>query len=287
MRKRQLSRTLGAFVAASALLLWFTPAALGACTGLGECTVAGGGAGSHLTDAETQQTVAVRPPASSDRYEYRFEIACAGADAGASCRGAILACVGTGPGPLHDIFRRLIHANGQTEAWVRVGDTCFPPASAAPQLTYAMLLEAFHLTPWATASISTQPKGDVTLTGLRTFFLTSWSSGGFEPGEIDAVDPARMLGHRVDIRPRLVGLIYRFGDGTSEGPTTDVGGVYPTGRITHVYPKAGVYQTHLDVTWSADFRVDGGEWAPIPETVSVTGPTTTVTVKTARAVLVN
>lgn len=39
-------------------------------------------------------------------------------------------------------------------------------------------------------------------------------------------------------------------------------------------------------TWSADFRVDGGAWTPIPETVTVPGPDTVVTVKRARAVLV-
>ncbi len=242
----------------------------------------------HLGDSDVRNLPGAPAggPTSGDRYEYHFEIACAGAAAGASCRGALLACIGIGPGPLHDVARRVVHDDGRAEAWVRVGDTCFPPASAAPQLTYAMILEAFHLTPWAKGSISTQPKGDVTLVGLKTYFRVSWSSDGFEPGEVDAVDPARMLGHRVDIRPRVVGVVYRFGDGASEGPTTDLGGIYPTGRVTHSYSKAGVYPTHVEVIWSADFRVDGGAWTPIPQEVTVTGPDTPVTVKTARAVLV-
>jgi len=150
-----------------------------------------------------------------------------------------------------------------------------------------MIQQAFHLTPWATATISTQPKGDVTLVGLSTYYKITWSPSGYEPGEIDSVDAARMLGHHVDIRPKVAAVIYRFGDGTGFGPTPDLGGVWPTGNITHAYPTAGAYPAHVEVTWTADFRIDSGPWTPIPDTVSVTGPDTTIGVKTARSVLVN
>lgn len=67
--------------------------------------------------------------------------------------------------------------------------------------------------------------------------------------------------------------------------------MWPDGGITHVYEHTGGYASHVEVTWSADFRVDGGAWTPIPETVTVPGPdtvvtvVTVVTVKRARAVL--
>ena len=41
----------------------------------------------------------------------------------------------------------------------------------------------------------------MTLVGLKTFYRVNWSSQGYEPGEVEAIDPARMLGRRVEIRP--------------------------------------------------------------------------------------
>jgi len=151
----------------------------------------------------------------------------------------------------------------------------------------AMIVEAFHLTRWATAQVATQPEGNVTLVGLKTFYRVGWSAEGFEPGEVDVVDPARMLGHRVEIRPRVQSFTYVFGDGQSSAPPTSMGGTYPKGDVVHTYGVAGRYATRVDVMWTADFRVDGGGWAPIPDQVVVSGPATEVTVKTAKAVLVN
>ena len=228
------------------------------------------------------------PPA---RFEYRFASACeraAGTMGDSNCTWALLACPGTdGPGPLTDIFRRTVVGSTPTAGWSQIGSTCYPPSTARPAVTMAMIVEAFHLTRWATARVATQPEGNVTLVGLKTFYRVGWSVEGFEPGEVDVVDPARMLGHRVEIRPRLQSLTYVFGDGQSSAPTTSMGGTYPKGDVVHSYGAAGRYATRVDVTWTADFRVDGGGWAPIPDQVVVSGPATEVTVKTAKAVLVN
>ena len=34
-----------------------------------------------------------------------------------------------------------------------------------------------------------QPVGDVTLVGLKTFYRVNWSSQGYEPGEVEVIDP--------------------------------------------------------------------------------------------------
>ena len=225
--------------------------------------------------------------------EYRVELACPVLNApqtDAACQRAVAGCQVNGQqigsGFLYDIFAR---PRGSTQPWVNVGSTCFAAQvpGAAPTVTLAMLRDAMHNTPWATASISTQPVGDVTLVGLKTFYRLNWSSQGYEPGELEAIDPARMLGRRVEIRPKVDHFTYVFGDGATFGPTRSPGGVYPNGDITHAYPKTGSYAVRVDTTFTADFRVDGGPWTAIPETVTVTGPVTTVTVKAARAVLVN
>ncbi len=96
-----------------------------------------------------------------------------------------------------------------------------------------------------------------------------------------------MLGFRVEIRPRLDHFTYVFGDGQDFGPTSNEGGIYPSGGITHPYLQAGDYPARVDTTFGAEFRINGGAWAPIPDTVTVPGPPTTVTVRTARAQLVS
>ena len=151
----------------------------------------------------------------------------------------------------------------------------------------AMIRDAFNHTPWAKPQISTQPKGDVTLVGLDTFYKVNWTAEGFQPGEVDAIDPARMNGYHVDVRVKLVNFMWLFGDGQTFGPTTSEGGVYPSGNITHQYLRGGAFPASVNTIFGGEFRIDGGDWAPIPDTVTVPGPATTVTVRTAQAELVS
>ena len=96
-----------------------------------------------------------------------------------------------------------------------------------------------------------------------------------------------LRGIPVQIRPKLVGFTYVFGDGSSVGPTTSTGGVYPDGDITHVYSVRGQFPVRVDTTFGADFSLDGTTWDEIPSTVTVPGPSTVVTVREAKGVLVN
>ena len=180
--------------------------------------------------------------------------------------------------------------NGQLLVdWQLVGTTCWADVApgSRPPLTMAMIQDAFNLTPWAKPQIDTQPAGNVTLVGLKTFYKVNWTAEGFQPNEIDAIDPARMNGYQVDIRVKLVNFLWNFGDGQTFGPTTSEGGVYPSGNITHAYLSGGAYPASVTTTFGGDFRINGGDWAPIPTTATVPGPATTVTVRTAEAQLVN
>ncbi|MEO7071253.1 MAG: hypothetical protein ABI131_12265 [Nostocoides sp.] len=187
-------------------------------------------------------------------------------------------------GPLVDILRRTVNPDGSVkDPWAQVGLTCLPNEvpGAAKRPTMAMIVDAFHHTAWAKASIGFQPKGYLTLVNLPSFYQAQWSATGFGPGEVDAVDPASMFGHPVSIRPKLVSFTYHFGDGTSQGPTTSPGGPYPNGDVRHTYAKAGAYQAFVTVVWGADFRVDGGPWLQIPATVGVDQPAQRIEVRTA------
>jgi hypothetical protein len=142
----------------------------------------------------------------------------------------------------------------------------------------------FMRTPWSKPQISSQPAGNTTLVNLRTFYKVNWTPNGFEPGEVDR---SVLRGIPVQIRPKLVGFTYVFGDGSSVGPTPSTGGVYPDGDITHVYRAKGQFPVRVNTTFGADFSLDGTTWDEIPSTVTVPGPSTLVTVREAKGVLVN
>jgi hypothetical protein len=205
------------------------------------------------------------------------------------CAGAIQACAGNTPqqgqGPQVRLYRRELDAAGkQLTGWVVVGTTCLADqVPGQPVLGMGQILAAFHNTPWAKPTVHIQPEGNLTLVTLPTYFAVTWPAAGYQPGEADTLT---MLGHQVQIRPTLQSYTYVFGDGTTIGPTTSPGGPYPGGDITHTYPKAGLYDTRIDVTFGGEFTLDGGPWIPIPDTVPVPGPLQPLTVTTARSRLV-
>jgi hypothetical protein len=229
-------------------------------------------------------------------FEYTSATSCAssiagGANADVPCAGAIQACTGNTPqqgqGPQVRLYRRELDAKGVplSQTWDLLGTTCFPelvPGKAVVGL--GQILAAFHNTAWAKPRVHIQPEGNITLVTLKTYFQVQWSSEGYQPGEIDATT---LLSNRVQIRPTLSSYTYVFGDATSSEPTTSPGGPYPDGNITHVYSKAGTYNSRIDVTYGGQYRVGGGgAWTTIPETVTVAGPPQSLTVKTAHARLV-
>lgn len=236
------------------------------------------------------------PAADAPRYEYGWTTSCTAALPGEQgsdvlCLGAVIACSNpaNGAGPLTRIWRRLVQTGQPPGGWTLIGTTCWADAipGSRPTVTMAMIQNAFNLTPWAKPEIDTQPAGNVTLVGLDTYYKVNWTPDGFQPNEIDAIDPARMNGYKVDIRVRLVGFVWSFGDDQTFGPTTSEGGVYPSGNITHQYLAGGGFPASVTTTFSGDFRIGGGDWAPIPNSATVPGPATTVTVRTAQAQLVS
>jgi hypothetical protein len=211
------------------------------------------------------------------------------------CTSAALACAGNTPaqglGPSVRIFRRVVDGTGNPRGgWEDRGITCFPdqaPNPTRPVLTMQLVLAAFHDTKFATPSVAIQPKGNVTLVTLPTYFQLVWPQAGFQPREVDRPSPARMAGFSVEIRPTLKSVNYVYGDGTSSGPTESLGGPYPEGDITKAYAETGTFPVRADVTYGGQFRVEGGGWIDIPDQVVVRGTPEPLAVKTAKARLVS
>ena len=257
----------------------------------------------NLYDRSEMQAINAKAGAGGTSAEKRFEYASV-ADCGNNspdsanpddlCKDAAVACAGNTPeqglGPSVRLFRRTVNGSGApTGPWVQYGITCFPedaPGPARPRVTMAMVLAAFHDTDFAKPVLVVEPRGNVTLVTLPTYFQTSWPQAGYQPGEVDLVDPARMAGFRVEIRPAVKSITYDYGDGSTSGPTTSLGGPFPEGDITKTYLRAGAFAVRADVTYSGQFRVNGGQWIDIPGDVTIRGTAQTLTVKTAHARLV-
>ena len=247
----------------------------------------------ELARAGHEQKVAMK--ARKPYYVYKTVLACGASGSMYKDDGCVTASTRTfcpdEDGPLVDIYRQLRKADGTPAPppdgqWQPWGQTCLPNevpgADKVPSMV--MIRESFHKTPWATASMGFQPAKNRTLVNLTNYYQAKWSTSGFEPGEIDSIDPGLMFGHRVEIRPRLAAFVYHYGDGTASKRTKSTGGTYRShGDITHAYTKTGTYQAYVSVTWSADFRIDGGSWLDIGDTVTVDQPATTITVLRSRA----
>ena len=172
---------------------------------------------------------------------------------------------------------------GSSGRWERTGFACRSPQqvqAATPGVTRGLVQQAFRELHFAHPVAHVQPEGNVTLVNLATYYQVRWPATGLRPGQVATV---RLLGLEVQLRPRVAAYTYRFGDGSSLGPTSDAGGTYPEGRVRHTYERTGDVPVRIEAAYTGDYRLAGGTWEPIDVTVPVTGDPVTVEVREARA----
>ncbi|MBM6403671.1 hypothetical protein JQN72_05370 [Phycicoccus sp. CSK15P-2] len=211
---------------------------------------------------------------------------------GVLCESAFTRCIGAsggGDGPAMVVFSREVERDGTPVAgpagqWVRIDVTCWPDQvpGVGNALTMAMIREAFHDTDFSVPTVNIQPEGDVTLVNLPTFFEVVFPREGFGPGEVDRPDPSRLMGHAVEVRPKVKSVTYSLGE-TVVGPTRDLGGPYPDGSVVHSYGSAGEQVVRVDVVYTGQFRVGGSGWIDIPGEVDLEGAPVTLTVREAKS----
>lgn len=186
----------------------------------------------------------------------------------------------SGKGPAVYVYRRVLST--PPTAWESLGWTCWPelvPGTSTPSM--AMIEAAFHVTRFALPTVNIQPEGDRTLVTLPTYFEVQWPEQGFEPEEIDTVDPATMFGFDVRIRPMFVEARYDFGDGSAYGPTISLGGPYPGGDVVKTYDAAGRFDVQAEVVYRGEVSINGAEWIDVPGTATVPGAPVPLEVLTA------
>jgi hypothetical protein len=144
-----------------------------------------------------------------------------------------------------------------------------------PRVTPDLVLREVRRIGLPALQVHVQPEGE-TLVHLDTIFFA-------EPRPFRRT--VQLLGFTVDVEADPASYAWSFGDGA--GVTTSTpGGPYPDMSVTHAYTDAHVTeQASVDVTYAVRFRVDGGGWQSLDETVTADGPGTAVAVKEAVPVL--
>ncbi len=149
------------------------------------------------------------------------------------------------------------------------------PDDDEAELTEGDVLRAVREIGLPRLEVSIQP-GERTLVNARTIFST-------EP--VPFARSVTLVGFDVDLEATPSSFTWHHGDGTS-ARTTEAGRPYPAFDVTHRYrAPADVVKPRVDVSYRVRYRVDGGAWSTIGQTITAAGPAGELEVREAAPVL--
>ncbi len=164
------------------------------------------------------------------------------------------------------------------DGWQVLTVTCLgdrPPEVVQPVLTPGHVLEAVRRVGLPSVQVQVQPE-TATLVNFDTIFYA-------EPQPFEGT--VQVLGFDVDVLAEPSSYRWVFGDG-AVATTHRPGAPYPAKDITHRYVDAHVsVAPRVDVTYQVQFRVSGGAWRSLEETLTAQGPPTALQIKEATPVL--
>jgi hypothetical protein len=138
-----------------------------------------------------------------------------------------------------------------------------------------MVARVFQRIPLPGLVTHTQPKGK-TLVNFDTILYT-------DAKPLDRT--ITLLGQRIDLAIRPSSFRWVHGDGTSQITSTP-GAPYPAMEVLHRYQHAHVtVAVHVEVTWSATYRLNAGASQAVAGTVTTVGPPTDLRIAEATPVL--
>lgn len=158
-------------------------------------------------------------------------------------------------------------------------DQCYPRAfdddPEDPDLTEGDILRAVREIGLPSLKVQIQP-GEETLVNVETIFYTRP-----QPFERSVT----LLGFDIDLVAEPVRYTWVHDDGTVS-TTSQPGKPYPAMDVTHRYREpADDVHPRVDVTYQVRYRVDGGAWQTIGQTLQASGPAAELDVREAAPVL--
>lgn len=149
------------------------------------------------------------------------------------------------------------------------------PADALPLPTEADVLHATRTIGLPSLTVKVQPD-DKTLVNIPTVLYA-------EPQPFERT--VTILGYRVDLVAVPTRYRWIHGDGTHQ-TTSSPGKRYPAMDVTHRYKRPAKNVTpSVDVTYQVRYRIDGGAWQTIGQTLTASGPAVELDVAEAAPVL--
>jgi hypothetical protein len=159
--------------------------------------------------------------------------------------------------------------DGETGIWYDVfvdgedvGDVCVPDRDVKEVDMAELVVRQFKRIEWPASKLVVQPRGGKTLVNFKTNFYT--------PDHRLIDRSVTVAGQQVTIRAVPVSYAWFFGDDTST-TTTSPGSPHPNLEITHEYSRVDEVVVRLDTTYAGEYRIGNGDWASIPETLTVAG----------------
>jgi hypothetical protein len=159
------------------------------------------------------------------------------------------------------------------------GETCLSDTQAGNLgvITPGLVLREFKRLTWPESPLTIQPPGGKTAVNFTTYFFTD----NVEP----TTQTVTIIGQEVEIEATPTSYRYRF-DAHDTVDTRRAGGPYPSGDVTHEYAYQGGTRPSIDTVYSGRYRVNGGGWQDIPETVTVEGASVALRIVEVRPTLV-
>jgi len=147
-------------------------------------------------------------------------------------------------------------------------------------ITPGVVQHAFERLAWPASPLVVQPPDGRTLVNFDTNFYTTNTA--------PTTRTVTLLGQRVTIEATPTAYTWHFDPAATDGDrsTSDPGAAYPDLRITYRYARVGTVRPSVDTTYSGRYRVGGGPWRAIPQTVTVSGPAVALEVVSATPHLV-
>jgi hypothetical protein len=152
---------------------------------------------------------------------------------------------------------------------------CFGTPAVRQPIRPGQILTAVREIGLPSLQIKIQPSA-ATLVNFDTIFYT-------QPEPF--AHSVTLLDYEVDVKAKPIGYRWHHGDGTTQ-LTSIPGHPYPAKDITHRYlQQAKHIRPSVDVTYAITYRLDGGPWQSLSQTLQATGPSTDLEVKEAIPVL--